>query len=139
MPKIIYGCQICGRQYSTEQDAIICETQPPDERLADVGDVVAGGKRFGWFDGDKAWVMDPKVKKGYIAFYYVVTHIDGHEDNAHRVRYHLFTNAMTGKEGYRSGWTFNSGHYALVKAKGPPEKVMREAKTLVGSLAEHLL
>jgi hypothetical protein len=141
MPKVTvrYECQVCGRKFGAEQDAIICETQPADPRNAEVGDIVIGQPIFGWFDGDVAWVVDKGAKKGDIAFYYVVTHIDGDDRNAHRVRYHLFTKAMTGKEGYRSGWTFNEGHITLKKPIKRPAKVVEDSKDLIGQKSGNLL
>lgn len=141
VPKTIvtYACQICDLTYRTEQEAVICETQMPDKRILEVGDIVSCPGRFGWFDGDIAWVVNPDGKKGDLAFYYVVTHIDGDEDNAHRTRYHLFTNAMTGKQGYKSGYTFNVGHITPRKAVNPPANVVKDSKDLIGKKAKHLL
>lgn len=34
-------------------------------------------------------------------------------NSGHRVRYHVFTLAMTGKQGYRSGYTFDKHHVTL--------------------------
>lgn len=140
MPKTIttYACQICGRKYATEPEAVICETQPEDRRIVEVGDIVTGQGVFSWFDGDSAWVVDAKAKKG-MAFYYVVTHIDGDEGNAHRVRYHLFTKAMSGKKGYRRGYTFNQGHVLPRKVVKPPRDVVSDSKDLIGQVAVCLL
>lgn len=141
MPKTttLYGCQICGKQYLTEQDAIICETRPASPRLVEVGDIVIGQPVFGWFDGDPAWVSNPQAKNGDIAFYYVVTRVDGDDQNPHRVRYHLFTKAMTGKEGYRCGFTFNEGHISIRKVSAPAALLVADSKDLIGRQAEHLL
>lgn len=141
MPKttVLHGCLICGKQYGSEREAVICETQPVDPRLVQVGDIVTGQQIFGWFDGDEAWVVDPNAKKGDIAFYYVVTHIDGDDQDPHRVRYHLFTKAMTGKQGYRSGYTFNRHHISIKKAAKWPSNVERDSKDLIGQKSDRLL
>jgi predicted nucleic acid-binding Zn ribbon protein len=77
-------------------------------------------------------------------FYYVVTHID--EDNfnnearrLHRPRYHLMTKAMTGKQGYGSGYTFDDGHWKPTLAQGVPAAVRLASRALIGEKATTLL
>lgn len=78
-------------------------------------------------------------------FYYVVTHIDRAGDDSvdrrdaelHRTRYHLVTDAM--KQSYRSGWTYDAGHYRPEIALEVPESVRVSAKALIGTRASGLL
>jgi len=152
MPKAIqkHGCQVCGREYVTEAEAVVCETQPEDEPCVKVGDIIFAGAGYGWFDGDKSWVSNLGIrrKKGHgncfgecctMRFFFVVTAIDKDDRNPHRVRYHLFTKAMSGKEGHRCGYTFNNGHTRPSLVKKPPSAVVSGSKDLIGQKADYLL
>jgi hypothetical protein len=143
-------CQVCGVEYATEADAVVCETQPEDKPCVKVGDIVLGGAGYGWFDGDKRWVsnLGVKSKMGHgncfgacctLQFFYVVTEIDRDEGDPHRIRYHLFTKAMTGAEGHRSGHTYNEGHILPQFVKRPRRAVVRSSKELLGLKSEHLI
>lgn len=162
MPKIkkLYLCDYCGQEYGTIKKARECEALGFHPTL-EVGDIVKGQAGFGWYDGDKWWVVNPKVKeesKGHadgrncfddcccFVFYYVVTKVDGdkgfpHDErrDLHRPRYHLFTKAMLGKSGYRSGMTFDKDHICVEKVKEPPEVVVQDSKNLLGKKATNLL
>ena len=139
MPKTLYACQICGRNFETEPQAVLCETRPEDAPIAKVGDIcTVGGERFGWCDGDRRWLVNPKAEKG-LQFYYVLTHIDGDPDNPHRTRYHFFTKAMTGKQGYNKGTSYNSGHFTVRPIKKPKAFLVKDSRDLIGQMAEHIL
>lgn len=134
MPKILYACQICGKVYRTEAEAVVCETRLKDEPLAKVGDIViAGGGRFGWFDGDKRWTRRGKGGiRNDISLLYVVTHMDGDSREPHRLRYHLFTKAMKPDSGYHHGHTYNNGHYTPHKIQKPSPFLVRDSRDLIG-------
>lgn len=154
MPKIrrSFQCDWCGIEYETIKECRDCEARGFHPTLK-VGDIVLGNPGYGWYDGDRRWVVNPDVRNrpkkhadgrncfgvccNYV-FYYVVTKIDGHEDNAHRPRYHLITNAMTGKEGHRGGWTYDIDHIKVSKTQ-PSESVLDDSKRLLGEEAKCLL
>jgi hypothetical protein len=139
MPKTLYACLICGRNFEAEPQAVLCETRPEDKPLAKVGDIcTVGGDRFGWCDGDRRWLVNPKAEKG-LQFYYVLTHIDGDPENPHRTRYHFFTKAMSPKSGYNKGTTFNVHHFTPRLILEPPAFVVNDSKDLVGKIAEYIL
>jgi hypothetical protein len=160
MPKTItlYVCDICEQEYQTEEDAKKCESRGRERELVAVGDIVRAKGGFGWFNGDRAWVMNYDALDGKsrskpcpnrdtncfghcctFTFYYVVTAIDRDEKDPHRNRYHLETKAMTGSEGYRAGYTYNEGHFIPIRIPRPPAAVESSAKALIGNKAKHLL
>jgi len=138
----IFRCPVCKREYATKKDAKTCMNQV-DEQIVSVGDIVELKYGFGWFDGERQWVINPDVdmsKHGFskdrsMGFYYVVTHIDN--DN-HRTRYHVATKAMSGSKGYSRGYTYNTGHYRPEPIDAP-EFVIKHAKSLIGEKATYLL
>lgn len=156
MPKAIttFECQICGAEFATENEAILCEQQEFAPKFK-AGDIVTVGKGFGWYDGDKLWVSNPNIELRpdvcpnrhgncfneccTYQFYYVVTYVDCEQRTSHRPRYHLATGAMSGKQGYRYGYTYDWGHIPpKLVANASPE--LREAgKTLIGHQASILL
>src|SRR5690348_18164745 len=116
MPEKIeaYECSICKHEYQTFIEAYNCEQRgfAPSFKI---GDIVTRGAGFGWFNGDRRWIANPKVRPFSrkcpngsgncfdecctYKFYYVVTFVDGDERDGHRPRYHVWTGAMTGSEG----------------------------------------
>lgn len=135
--KHVFVCPTCKKEYITKHVAINCMNSN-EVLLANIGDIVeCGGQRFGWYDGDKDWIVNINADRIHelFKFYYVVTHIEYIE---HRVKYHLYTMAMSGDNGYRSGYTYNSGHYTP-KLIDAPEIVKEQAKTLIGLKANGLL
>jgi len=147
--KTTYTCPICNGTYNTKKAAEECLAKGFEPRFK-VGDIVFARAGFGWYDGKKSWVSNPDVQKNpqhgncsgsccTFQFYYVITFIDIDEGNSHRPRYHLFTNAMTGKEGYRGGYTFDIHHRTPVLVKNAPMVVIKDSKKLIGEKAEYLL
>ena len=153
--KEIFICDICNAEYDNEDDASHCESQGFSP-LFSVGDIVFLRSSFGWFDGHSAWVSNPEARNRMgpvdqpcpngngncfsdcctYKFYYVITFIDA---EGHRPRYHVYTNAMTGEWGYRSGWTYDENHYTPLKVAEPPTIVVEQSKELLGQKAEYLL
>lgn len=149
-----YPCPICGVEYETKEEAEKCYAKGFKPKFK-VGDIVFATAGFGWYDGKKTWVSNPTVKfRGNpehgncfgacctYQFYYVVTLIDKSEysyDDSHRVRYHLYTMAMSGKQGHTEGWTFDDRHLTPVKTKKPPASVIKDSKKLIGKKASWLL
>lgn len=140
-----YICEICNKEYDNLIDADICEKQGIEKSLFKVGDIVYVKAGYGWYDGDKRWIINPKekIKKNpkhgncfgkccTMAFYYVITTIDQDPSEPHRIRYHLYTNAMSGKEGYQEGYTRVDTHYTPELIKNPPKFVIRDSKKLIG-------
>jgi len=124
---VLYECEICGFESVDPEQVRACEARGAPVPLVAVGDIVLAKGGFGWFDGDSAWVSNPAAKKRKVngrcpvtgdgncfglcccfRFYYVVTLIDRDPDigGRHRLRYHLWTKAMTGKQGYECGVGF---------------------------------
>lgn len=159
-----WRCSFCGEEYKSAERARDCEALGFNPTVK-VGDIVTCGGGFGWYDGDRRWITNPDVdldiekhhgrrKKSncfdvcctYL-FYYVVTSIDGDHlmtcgrrgrpVDAHRPRYHLFTRAM--KMGYRSGVTYDEGHYAMTKVKDPSAYLVSSARGLLGLKTERLI
>jgi hypothetical protein len=146
MKKVIteYRCPSCNERYSNIKDAEKC-LGSDDKPTFKVGDIVEAKYGFGWHDGDKDWIInpevDPRAKHGFDkerswGFYYVITHISMEN---HRATYHLATKAMTGKNGYRGGRTYSSGHWTPKLIENPPKKIIDGSKSLIGLKFEHLL
>ena len=122
----------CGEEYLSREEAESCLATECGPRFA-VGDVVtAGGFRFGWFDGDERWIAARKPGRGLagevFSFFYVVAFVDrgdsvswGTGRGRHRNRYHLATLAMTNRDGYGGGYTFDEFHITPEKVENPPE------------------
>lgn len=147
-----YPCPICGKEYDTREDAEKCYAKGFKPKFK-VGDIVFAKAGFRWYDGKKTWVSNPSVQEnpehgncfGHCCtyrFYYVVTLIDKSDsphDDSHRVRYHLYTMAMSGKQGHTKGWTFDEHHLIMGKVKNPPALVFADSKKLIGKKASFLL
>jgi len=136
-----YQCEICGHRYPTETGAKNCERLPFKPQF-NIGQIVSISKEFGWFDGDRKWVEKftaalYAAKK--LRFYYVITYIDRDPQNLHRVRYHIATKAMSGKQGYRIGCTFDRGHLTPTVVKNPPIYVVKTSGDLLGEKADFLI
>lgn len=149
-----YECDGCGERYDSEKKARKCERKPTRDLIVGVkvGSIVKRYPSFGWFDGDPRWVVNLKEVMGRddivvrqpckesidkcFAFYYVVTAIDVHE---HRWRYHLETRAMSGKQGYRNGYTFGKHHITPDIVENPPAIVVEDAVSLLGHKSKYLL
>lgn len=139
---VTYICATCLKRHDFALDAIKCFDSTETTTLK-VGDVVEAGYGFGWFDGDKDWVINPDVnqsKHGFgkdcsMGFYNVITHIDTDLNNSHRLRIHLFTRAMSSNSSYKSCYTYLSDKsLKLIEA---PKKIIDESKAFIGLKAEH--
>ncbi len=138
----IYECPICNNRYDTKPEAEACLAIGVDERLR-VGDIVEVKFGYGWYDGQKDWVINPEIdpnkthgfgRKVSWGFYYVVTDV---EISGHRVRYSVATKAMTGENGHRGGWT-GKNHY-MPKKVDAPQSVIDESRELIGNKYTNLL
>ena len=150
---IRYLCETCGREYKKPEDAMKCEAVK-ETPVVKVGDIVTLKNGFGWYDGDDRWVINPE-REGKktkhkdnrncfdscctMGFYYVVTAITPDPRDKHRLQYHCFTNAMTGKNGYHEGYTYVGTHYTPKKVTRPPRFVVKDSQKLIGKLSEYLL
>jgi len=131
-----FVCPICHTQYDIKAEAQACLDRSVEKTSLTLGDIVEVKYGYGWFDGDKKWVINPDVdmsKHGFskdcsMGFYYVITHI---EPDKHRLRFHVFTKAMTGTQGHREGYTYLRGHYTPVKIDAP-EDVVLDSVDLLG-------
>lgn len=131
-----YVCTSCRAQYLTRQEAEACAARE-ETPVCKVGDIVlAGGMRFGWFDGEKSWIArsveprrhEPQPASGRMhEFYYLVTAI---EPEGHRLRYYLATRAMTGRSGYRAGWTTADGGHFTPRVVDPRPELPGEAELM---------
>lgn len=160
-----YACESCGTEYRTRAEAAQCEARAAAIKpTVSVGDIVTARAGFGWYDGDRKWItnankVDPQRHGNpgpfkrhecphgdgncfseccTFSFYYVVTHIDA-EAESHRPRYHLVTNAMTGKQGYHAGYTYDEDHVAPKLATRVPRHVRLTSRALIGEKATSLL
>lgn len=139
-PVTLFACPICGVRYPRVEDADRCRDRGR-VRLASeiaVGDIVLAARaRFGWYDGDPAWIAEDWEGgkgmglrgEGGLSFYYVVIAIadsyphraggpdDPHDDGPVLC---LATAAMSGEKGYRGGWT-GAGHVGVEKVSRPPK------------------
>lgn len=133
---------MCKTGYDTPEEATDCLESTPIAHV-EVGDIVETRYGFGWYDGDRNWVINPDVdtsvhgfdKSCSMGFYYVVTGITTLQ---HEVIIHLATKAMTGSNGYRGGWTTLRGHY-FPKKIDAPESVIEDSKDLIGQIFDNLL
>jgi hypothetical protein len=136
----------CGEEYLSREEAESCLATEIPPKFAP-GDVVTCGDRFGWFDGDEAWIAtrkpDPRTASGdRLTFFYVVTLVDRGDSvswggGKHRNRYHLATRAMSGESGYAAGYTFDVNHWTPEKVENPPE--LPGLAELIGIPAKSLL
>lgn len=153
--KTIYICEGCEQKFDTAKAALACENREKPKVAFKVGDIVTVGKTFGWFDGDPEWIVNKRLlgharAEAYdkskcrhpgtncfdtcccYQFYYVVTAIDM---DGHRTRYHLRTKAMTGKQGYKGGWTYDVHHYTPKRVtRNIPEAVKLAATKMRGKM-----
>ena len=139
-----YQCEICKTIYDEQADAESCEALGLDKAAFEVGDfVVTDGEtygRFGWYDGDPAWVIEKEEGlhgpcKCY-SLIYVVTAItpSSNDWDQHGLCYHLATKGMSGEQGYRQGYTSIKGHYGLHKVKAD-----LDGSDLIGQEAFYLI
>ena len=142
-----YQCEICEEVYDTQAEAESCEAIGREEPVAKVGDFVITEMsfgRFGWFDGDPAWVIvrdkDFQMRPGKTySVIYVVTAVDNHDpfgrnNRKHELCYHLATKAMSGEKGYGAGYTFIETHVGLHKIEAN-----LDGTDLIGRLAKCLI
>lgn len=140
-----FQCEVCEEVYNTPEEALECEARVDD--FADPfkpGDIVVTGQVFGWYDGDPLWIATKKqasLGESYDGFhynfFYVVTAITPHPQRPHSVLVHCETCAMTGKQGYKGGWT-SKGHYKIKKVEAP-EEVVKQGQRLLGNTFDSLL
>lgn len=151
-----WKCEVCGETFDTKGMADACEQKPAKALSVVVGDIVHVGQHFGWFDGKPEWVENRariEAKGGKktpcphgdrncfgdccnYRFYYVVTAIDHTKG---RWRYHLWTLAMSGKQGYEQGYTFDESHLTPMRAKKVPAQVQNAAAKLIGRKTTRLI
>lgn len=150
----MFQCEFCKALHDNRDDATQCESGADKEPVLKVGDIVTGRSGFGWFDGDLLWVSNPGVYENKdrptdhgncfgacctFDFYYVVTAVDRGEDfhhyaKGHQIIYHLETEAMSGDQGYRSGYTCRA-HIEMTVVPDPPTAVVEASKKLIGHKA----
>ena len=152
MKKIIkYACAICNQEFDEWHEAKKCEDRKMEKAIAKVGDIVFVRAGYGWYDGDMRWIMNPNQlqkanpkhgncfgKGCTLEFFYVITAIDKDPKRMHRLRYHIFTKAMSGKLGHREGYTFIGTHFGVKIIKNPPKFVVQDSKDLLGKKAGYL-
>jgi len=127
--KTIYVCEICDREYDTEEEAMQCESQGLESPILPVGSFVLTHPiqygRFGWFNGNKDWIIQaPRglhSKKDwdstYYNFIYVITAVTYNKERrkGHIPRYHLATRAMTKETGNHGGYTYPETHLKMIE------------------------
>lgn len=146
-----YQCPICREKYKTKKGAQECLDIGMEKPIASVGDIVELDAGYGWFDGDKRWIINPSVKLRGIkshgncfekcctyAFYYVITKIEN-DIGRHKLKYHVYTNAMTLASGHSRGFTFTETHITPKIAQNVPKFVIKNSKKLIGKDGKYLL
>lgn len=155
----VYECSTCLVRYGAREEAEACASQPIQKPLFHTGDIVTYVYGYSWFDGDKRWIVNPELllkrdweKRRYkcrksggncfdpcctLGFYYVVTAVDEDPQNQHRIRYHLFTKAMSGDNGYRGAFIYQD-FISLKKVRNPSRSLVRDSMDLIGKKAGHL-
>jgi hypothetical protein len=140
----IYICEGCNREYVRRKDAEDCEAQGMPTSEFKKGDIVMlKHTPYGWYDGDKDWIaqtVKAASHDGFLySFFYVIGKVTKDDVNGrpdpHNLRYHLFTKAMTN----RNGWTSPTGHWPIVRAENVPAKVAAEAKAFRGRTTDRLI
>ena len=151
-------CPICGRIWPTAKLAQSCLDQGFERVDIKPGDIIQiGGNRFGWYDGDAAWVSpETSEERGMTLFalFYVVTAImypaDIHirwgkeliawargDYQSHRAQIHVETGSMSGDQGHGSGYTYSSGHLGYVKVDRPDLEAL--GRPMIGHVSRNLL
>lgn len=127
--KPVFFCPVCSGMYSTTNEARACAVSTPKPTRA-VGDLILLAPRYGWFDGDPAWVVKNTGEDfngtPMLAFWYAVTAIN--TDDSHQVRYHLRSLALKSQG---TGWTTEHGHHWEWSRAGefkPPAVVVKQAQ-----------
>lgn len=59
---VLWECGVCGMRYDKQKVAEACEAQPEIKPLVRVGDFVTGMPAYGWYNGDVAWIRNPRVR-----------------------------------------------------------------------------
>jgi hypothetical protein len=146
MVRAIYQCEICGVQHKTLAAATKCENQPLIVLDGiEVGDMVTTDSdeygRFGWHDGDDAWVMMKSVglhgpNEFARSLIYIVTAIQKSGIGSHRARYHVETKGMVCE--YRGGYT-EIGHMRLRKVNDQKLLSELDGSDLIGHKFRELL
>jgi hypothetical protein len=146
-----YQCETCGNTSSNKSQVLACESIPLETPIFEVGEIVFVKNGFGWFDGEPAWISNFKaVQENRTAqshgncfqscctyrFYYVITAI---EQDGHRLKYYVVTNAMTGTQGHRGGYTYTKGHITPQRAGIAPPLVTQQAQKLIGEKPKMLI
>ncbi|MDQ7101908.1 MULTISPECIES: hypothetical protein [unclassified Serratia (in: enterobacteria)] len=106
-----YLCHTCKEEYQTEKEAIDCYNQTPINAPAYVGQIVREKYfRFGWFDGDPAWIADRRPAKSAsgeeFRFWYVVTAVNlADARQCHYDMHRWLVSVNTLAVGQLHGWT----------------------------------
>lgn len=168
-PITLYRCGGCHKDYNSQYTAVACCLPPlkPTVGVGDIVVPRAGFGWFDgdprWISNKHRFrnlqsstggkPLSPKCKRYAcpegqgncfgpcctLQFYYVVTVVDRDPRDPTRPRHHLYTKAMSGKQGYRHGWTYDEHHCTPVKVPKPPAFVVGDSKDLLGVPAKYLL
>lgn len=159
--RLIYACDVCGRQYPDRSEAEACERRPDVGGLdLRVGDIVRKSG-YAWYDGDSTWIAnfnsrgapppnDPEFilsrrNKAHgncfracctLDLYYVVTAISRDPRDGHRLRYHVASKAVRQESTGR--WTSDT-HISLRRVDDPPQAVVSGSLDLIGRVNGELL
>lgn len=107
-----YQCPVCKSLYDTSVEATAC-FNTTEKAEFQVGDLVTMYPRYGWYDGDKDWVLSTvseehdKGRNRY-EFLYVVLRVGSNLRYPHETNYWVRTLAC----GQKYGWT-GRNHYRL--------------------------
>lgn len=144
-----YQCPICKVVYPTKDECLECVSKGVPKNDIKVGDIVTEGGGYGWFNGDKQWVVNYRQRisrSGHVTrtehtdgrncfescccihFYYVVGRIEEDPRDRHRKRYYLVTDAMTGSQGHRF---IVSWRDYIKKVSNPPKALLKRVPQML--------
>ena len=100
----LWQCHQCHTIYPDYEEAKKCiaEGFHPVHKVGDI--VYERYPRYGWFEGDEVWIHssvkdDRSHDRKKYRFYFVITYIDGDEQDGHKPRYHVATRAQNCEKG----------------------------------------
>lgn len=58
----LFSCDVCHKTHNSYQRALDCEFTEPNLLNVKVGDIVTAQFGFGWYNGDKRWLVNPELE-----------------------------------------------------------------------------
>ncbi|NYA15728.1 hypothetical protein [Serratia fonticola] len=141
-----YECPICNKGYSSYEDALSCYMQVPAFAPVSVGQIVRESSfKYGWFDGDEAWIADRRPAKTpsgqEYRVWFVVTAVNLPDPRQSRTPYHEWIISLnTLAIGQYHGWTgLRHTAFEIVEDHEIPQAVKDSAALVPHELELNLL